>query len=113
MDPHRPDVSVASSPAIGRSLLGLYSLVLAYGGGLWLHLLHEAEGATELNEPPWVLHWLRDSSLALPVVAIGVWLGSQLAARLVVARYTCLAPRKLLDAVLPVCLALYASTVLA
>src|SRR5438270_2033704 len=111
MAPDRLLVSVSSPPVTRLSLLALYALALAYGGGLWLHLLHQAEGATELNEPPWLLHWLRDSSLALPLVCVGVWMGSQLAARLV-QRYTSLAPRKLLDAVQPVCLALYASILL-
>lgn len=50
-------------------------LALAYGGGLWLHLLHEGAGATEFDAPLPVLHWLRDSTLLLPLV-----LGSVIAA---------------------------------
>ena len=33
---------------------------LAYGGGLWLHLLHEAEGVAESGAPSGLVHWLRD-----------------------------------------------------
>src|SRR5919206_4212407 len=49
-----------------------FSLALAYGGGLWLHLLHEAEGIVQPGLVPSLLHWLRDSSLMLPLVFIGV-----------------------------------------
>lgn len=59
-----------------------FSVALAYGGGLWLQVLHEAQGATERNEPPLVLHWLRDSTLALPLVLISVWIALSLARRL-------------------------------
>src|SRR6202022_3263881 len=59
---------VSAPPLLGRSAIALYSVGLAYGGGLWLHLLHEAEGATELNAPPGIIHWLRDSSLSLPLL---------------------------------------------
>jgi hypothetical protein len=58
-----------------RTPLFIYALTLAYGGGLWLHLLHEWAGAHERIEIPPVLHWLRDSSLALPAVLVAVGLG--------------------------------------
>ena len=61
--------------------LAALTLTLAYGGGLWLHLLHEAEGATEPGAPIGVLHWLRDSTLLLPIVLAAVW------ASLLVARW--------------------------
>ena len=63
-------------PLLGRSAIALYSLGLAFGGGLWLHLLHEAQGATELNAPPGLIHWLRDSTLSLPLVVVGVVLAA-------------------------------------
>ena len=50
--------------------LAIFALALAYGGGLWLHLLHQFEGAHEANEPPALIHWLRDSSLSLPLVCM-------------------------------------------
>ena len=71
---------------LGRWAMAAYSLALAYGGGLWLHLLHEAEGATEQNAPHTIIHWLRDSTLALPMIAFGVFLATHLARRLL-ARY--------------------------
>jgi len=40
-----------------------------------MHLLHEWQGAHELNEIPPTLHWLRDSTLALPVIMLAIWLG--------------------------------------
>ena len=53
--------------------LAALTLALAYGGGLWLHLLHEAQGASETGAPIGVLHWLRDSTLLLPIVFVTVW----------------------------------------
>src|SRR3712207_8402270 len=57
------------------SVVALFALVLGYGGGLWLNVLHHAEGGVERNEPPMLLHWLRDSTLALPLVIAAVWVG--------------------------------------
>ena len=51
----------------------LYAVAIAYGGGLWFHLLHEWRGGRELVELPPVLHWLRDSTLALPAILLAVW----------------------------------------
>jgi FtsP/CotA-like multicopper oxidase with cupredoxin domain len=59
------------------------TLVLAYGGILWMNVLHRAEGVHELNEPGWLVHWLRDATLALPIVLAGVWAGLLLCRRLV------------------------------
>jgi hypothetical protein len=58
------------------------SVSLAYAAGLWLVLIHKVAGESDRSEPGFVLHWLRDSTLALPVVLIGVWLGLRLADRL-------------------------------
>src|SRR3954454_11700385 len=46
------------------------TVLLTYGGALWLQVLHAAEGGHEANEPGAVLHWLRDATLALPLVAL-------------------------------------------
>ena len=105
--PYRLHGSVCS-PRLGWTMLAAYALALAYAGGLWLHLLHDAEGATELDAPPPAIHWLRDSTLALPLVTLAVWMGSRLAERLV-ARYGAGTSRALVAAVLPVTLAFYAS----
>jgi hypothetical protein len=41
---------------------------IAYGATLWLVAIHIAEGSHERGEPPFLVHWLRDGSLALPAV---------------------------------------------
>src|SRR4051795_12643652 len=65
------------------SVVAAFALVLAYGGGLWLKVLHIAEGGYERHEPPLLLHWLRDATLALPLVLVAVWAGVLLARRLI------------------------------
>src|SRR5207237_4254246 len=71
------------------------ALSLAYGVGFWLVWQHHLAGAHEHHELPLALHWLRDSTLALPVVTLAVWLGLRLADRLwprdAVARAACVA----------------------
>ena len=57
-------------------------IALAYGAGLWLVLLHHAEGGHERGEPALLLHALRDGTLALPGVLAAVVLGAAAAARL-------------------------------
>jgi len=72
------------SNVLGRAAvtwtLVAFALPMAYGGGLWMHLLHEAEGDIEVGAPPWVLHWLRDSTLALPLMFLAAWLSMLVAA---------------------------------
>jgi hypothetical protein len=96
---------------LGRRMLVAITLLLTYGGGLWLYLLHEVEGATEPNAPPGVIHWLRDSTLSLPLVALGVFLGAALA-RGLLGRYGRNASAVMVGAVVAVVLAFYASVVL-
>lgn len=45
------------------------ALPLSLAGVLWMQVFHALEGASERAEPPFVLHWLRDSALAFPAVA--------------------------------------------
>ena len=92
--------------------MAAYSLALAYGGGLWLHLLHEAEGATEQNAPHTIIHWLRDSTLALPMIAFGVFLATHLARRLL-ARYGTDASRLTTSALIATVVSLYAAVIVA
>jgi hypothetical protein len=94
-----------------RRMLVVFTLLLTYGGGLWLYLLHEAEGAFEPNAPPGVVHWLRDSSLSLPLVALGVFLGAALARRLLLS-YGRSASDVMMGGLVAVVLAFYASVVL-
>jgi hypothetical protein len=96
---------------LGRRVLVAFTLLLTYGGGLWLYLLHELEGATEPGAPPGVIHWLRDSSLSLPLVGMGVFLGAALAQRLL-DRYGRSASEVVVGGVVAVVVAFYASVVL-
>lgn len=61
-------------PALAISFPKIIALVIAisYGGGLWVNIQHELEGAREVNALPPVLHWLRDSSLAMISIFFGV-----------------------------------------
>src|SRR5688500_9275220 len=61
----------------------VFALVQAYLGGLWLQILHRAEGGHERNEPGFLLHWLRDGTLSLPLILLLVWLGLAAARRLI------------------------------
>ncbi|MEY2534078.1 MAG: hypothetical protein QOF29_1988, partial [bacterium] len=60
-----------------------FTLALGYGGGFWQTLLHHLSGGHERNEPSLVLHWLRDATLALPLVFCAVWVGVLVARRLI------------------------------
>src|SRR3954454_3410440 len=62
--------------------LASYAIALAYSASFWLVLLHRAEGGRERHEPPFLVHWLRDGTLALPLVAVAVALGLVLASRI-------------------------------
>jgi hypothetical protein len=97
---------------LGQRMLFAFVLLFTYGGGWWLWLLHEIEGASEPGAPPGLLHWLRDSSLALPLVGIGVMLGAALARRLV-RRYGRGASEPVVGLLIAVVLTVYASVVLA
>src|ERR687890_980796 len=60
-----------------------FAVALAYGGGFWQTLLHHVEGGHERNEPGIVVHWLRDGTLALPLVFCAVWVGVLVARRVI------------------------------
>ena len=92
-------------------LLG-FAVLLSYGTGLWLHLVHEVEGATEATSLPGVVHWLRDSSLALPLVVLSVFLAGALARRLL-ERYGAGMSDLVASTLVAVVIAVYASVVLA
>jgi len=47
-------------------------IAISYGGGLWINIQHELEGARETHELTPVLHWLRDSTLAMVFIFFGV-----------------------------------------
>src|SRR5215218_924606 len=60
-----------------------FAVAFAYGGGLWQTFLHHVEGGHERNEPGLLLHWLRDATLALPLVFCAVWVGVLVARRVI------------------------------
>ena len=76
---HAP-ASKSAMRAWHPSVVGL-TLALAYGVGFWLVWQHHLAGAHEQHDVPLALHWLRDSTLAVPGVGVGVWLGLRLARR--------------------------------
>ena len=62
------------TPSLAVSFSKIIALVIAisYGGGLWINVQHELEGARESRELTPVLHWLRDSTLAMVFIFFGV-----------------------------------------
>jgi hypothetical protein len=60
--------------AAGRALLATgLAVAIAYTGALWLVLL-QVIGGSDRSALPLALHWMRDATFALPVVAPAVWL---------------------------------------
>lgn len=59
-----------------------FAVPLSYGVGFWLVWQHHFGGAHEAHDVPLWLHWLRDSTLALAPVSVGVWLGLRVTRRL-------------------------------
>src|SRR3954451_6563494 len=64
------------------SSMALLIGTLTYIGGYWLHATHELSGAVEPGAPPSLIHWLRDSTLLIPVVVVATYLGIIVAGRL-------------------------------
>lgn len=76
--------TVAGRPAarLARpSAVIAFALAIAYGTGAWLQALHRAEGGAERGEPGLIMHWLRDSTLSLPLVFAAVWVAILVARR--------------------------------
>ena len=86
-----------------------FALAIAYGGGLWLTFLHHVEGGHERSEPPFALHWLRDATLALPLICMAVWIGIVLARKLIARAGATDGPVALCAAVLAAVVALTAT----
>ena len=77
IDPSHSRAGRWESPLLAAAL----GVVLAYVGTLWLVALHVAEGAHEHNEPPLIVHWLRDGTLAAPLVAAAVVVATMMLGR--------------------------------
>ncbi len=60
------------SLAVGFSKIIALVIAISYGGGLWINVQHELEGARESHELTPVLHWLRDSTLSMVFIFFGV-----------------------------------------
>jgi hypothetical protein len=50
----------------------VFAVALAYGDGFWATSVLRAIGATANNQEPFQ-HWLRDSTMMLPPLALAVW----------------------------------------
>lgn len=63
-----------ATPFVTVSFSNVIALIVAisYGGGLWVNIQHELEGAHEAVELAPVLHWLRDSTFAMVFIFFGV-----------------------------------------
>ena len=71
---NQPNVSTKGATAGHRGAvlrLIVTAVVLAYAVGAVVHLLHG--GQHELHQLPSAVHWLRDSTLALPLAGLAVW----------------------------------------
>jgi hypothetical protein len=97
---------------LGTRMRLAFAVLLTYGGGLWIQLLHEAEGGVEIGAPAPAIHWLRDSTLAFPLIVMATFLGARLA-RGLLERFGPNASDVLVGSLVAVVLALYASIVLA
>src|SRR5436853_172055 len=77
------DTSVMTS-AVRRSTLRVatvFGVILAYGVGAWMVLLRHFQGGHQHGGPSLPVHWLVDSTLAVPGVIVAVAFALRLAAR--------------------------------
>ena len=56
-----------------------FAVPLVCSAGLWLVLIYRVAGETDPNDPRFALHWLRDATLAFPVVLAAVWVALRIA----------------------------------
>ncbi|MFL5680203.1 MAG: hypothetical protein ACJ77B_06345, partial [Chloroflexota bacterium] len=82
MNKKRAARSALGAPGIGLPAAALLAVFVTYVGGLWLHLLREAQVATDAAPELGVEHWLRESTLALSLVVLATWAGLRVARRL-------------------------------
>ncbi len=76
--------SLARRPAsaLARpSAVLVYAVVLAFGGVLWLKLVHAFQGSHDESGASFVEAWLRDGALALPLMFVWTWIAVLVARR--------------------------------
>src|SRR2546423_14866704 len=77
------DSSVMAS-AVRRStfrVAAVFGVILAYGVGAWMVLLRHFQGGHQHGGPSLPVHWLVDSTLAMPGVIVAVALALRFAGR--------------------------------
>ena len=57
-----------------------YGAATGFAATLWLVAVHIFEGSHERKEPPFILHWLRDGALALPIAFLAAGFALRIAA---------------------------------
>ena len=65
---------------LDRRTFGI-AVVAAYGVGLWTHLVHWRSGAREAHDVTFWAHWMRDSTLSIPLVLLAVLAAAMVAGR--------------------------------
>ena len=66
----RSPLLTSSYVRLDRRTLGI-AILAAYGVGLWTHLVHWRSGAREAHDVTFWAHWMRDSTLSVPLVLHG------------------------------------------
>src|SRR5258705_5713566 len=65
---------------LDRRTFGI-AVAAAYGVGLWTHLVHWRSGAREAHDVTFWAHWMRDSTLSIPLVLLAVLAATKVARR--------------------------------
>ena len=75
------DITEASTARQRRDLRNalIYGSATGFAATCWLVAIHIFEGSHELKEPPFILHWLRDGALALPIAFLAAGFGLRIA----------------------------------
>ena len=66
--------------SLDRRTLGI-AILAAYGVGLWTHFVHWRSGAREAHDVTFWAHWMRDSTLSVPLVVMAVLAATMLVGR--------------------------------
>ena len=66
--------------SLDRRTLGI-AILAAYGVGLWTHFVHWRSGAREAHDVTFWAHWMRDSTLSVPLVLMAVLIATMFVGR--------------------------------